>query len=48
MNPHNIVTIHGHIWYYGVAVYDLNYLWVIAYHFPPGHGLVYWSLHNWL
>jgi hypothetical protein len=49
-SPHSLVTILGRMWCYGVVVYDLNHLWVVAYHSPLGRGLVlcYWSLHSWL
>jgi hypothetical protein len=49
-SPHSLVTIPSRIWCYGADVYDLNHLWVTAYRFPLGHGLVlfYWSLDSWL
>jgi hypothetical protein len=35
-----IVTTPDCIWCYGVAVYDLNHLLVIVYHFPLGRGFI--------
>jgi len=49
-SPHSLVIILGRIWCYGFVVYDLNHLWVTAYHFPPGRELIlcYWYMHIWL
>jgi hypothetical protein len=30
------VTIPGHFWCYGAVVYDLNHLWVTAFHLVVG------------
>jgi len=48
-SPYSLVTTQSYL-VYGVVVYDLNHLWVVACHSPPSRGifLCYWSLHSWL
>jgi hypothetical protein len=49
-SPHSLCNhTRSYLVLWGCCVF-LNHLWVTAYRFPPGRGLIlcYWYLHSWL